>query len=247
MARRKKKGGGGGGGDGWLVTFSDLMTLLLTFFVLLLSMASMDQSKISRIQAFSGNPSNIEASGTIKALDRIKLVAKALQDLDRLQERQQMIRDMLFPDDVLPPEIPRSTFEENMKVLARPEGAALVLTEKLLFAPGSATITPTAQKLLQELTPLLLYTTMDINVAGFTDPARDSSDGELPIDQYGLSAMRAKAVMDFFIRRQVSAKRFSLSGYGPDRPLTAQESGAGPSKNSRVEILLKTVRWVGQY
>ncbi len=245
MARRKKKSSGGGGGDGWLVTFSDLMTLLLTFFVLLLSMASMDQVKITRMRVFSGDTASIEASGLTKASARIELLVKVINDPELLKEKQDLIKDLLFPDEVLPKDVERNLLEENLKVLVTEEGVAIMLTEKLLFEPGSAMLSQTAQTLLEQVLVLLLSCNTDVNVSGFSDAEHDVL--EQGMDYYSLSVLRGRSVLDYFLAGQVHPDRFSLGGYGTDRPLNTGPSPADHAQNSRVEILLKTTRWVGQY
>ncbi len=240
MARRRKSGGGGGG-EGWLVTFSDLMTLLLTFFVLLLSMSSMDQTLISRISAFSSNVSPISVSGPGRVPDRIRMVLAMLRQPASVLEKQDRIKDLLFPNDILPPELDAGTLKENLRILEHPEGVVLVLSDSLLFTPGSAEIPAKGRAVLEALTPLLHYSSADLNIAGHTD------DEKGDIDNYTLSAHRSLAVLEFFLERKFAASRFSISAYGPDRPLDKNDTTEGRTRNRRVELLLKTTQWLGRY
>ncbi len=241
MARRKREPEGKGT-PAWLVTFSDLVTLLLTFFVLLLSMASMDRVLLSRMTPFQTRTDLISFQGAGKVPPRITLLAKLLEDPLSALEKPELIKDLLFPDEAIPPDIAKSTLEKNLRILARPEGVGIVLTDALLFAPGSFSLTPAAEALLEQVNLMLQYTSADCNIAGYTDDTPSSG-----MDNYTLSGMRAIAVLDYFLRQRQPPTRFSVSGYGPDRPEESNATAAGRAQNRRVEILLKTTQWMGRY
>ncbi len=242
MARRKKKSGGGGGGDGWLVTFSDLMTLLLTFFVLLLSMASMDTTTITRISSFSNSLAPIQHSGASRMSDRVKLVIDLVRDHDNLLLQNDRIKDLLFPDDIFPPEMNVADVKANVSILQHPEGVVIVLTDGLLFAEGSAEPDARGRALLDALTPVIHGVNADVNISGHTD-----STPQPPPGNDELSARRALAVLERFLAGKVPPDRFSISAYGPDKPMYANDTPEGRRKNRRVEILLKTAKRLARY
>lgn len=243
MARKKKTSGGGGGGDGWLVTFSDLMTLLLTFFVLLLSMSSMDKPLITRISASMGDVSPIDHAGRGKIPDEIKLLLELIEDPSTILANRDRIKDLLFPDDILPAEISPGKLAENLRILANPEGVVLVLTEALLFPPGEYALTPAGKQLLGALGPVMHYSNADMNIAAHTDDREDAGT----MDNYELSGRRALSVLEYFLQQGFWAPRFSVSGYGPDRPMEPNTTESGRAQNRRVELLLKTTQWLGRY
>ena len=242
MARRKKKGGGGGGGQGWLVTFSDLMTLLLTFFVLLLSMSSMDRTLLTRISAMKSDLAVIAHSGSGRIPDNIKLLLEIVNDPRSILEKRDRIKDLLFPNDILPPELPAGTLDENLLILAHPEGVVIVLTEGLLFGQGEYSLNPTGKRMLEALLPFLHYTTADVNISGHTD----NTPMQNP-DNYTLSTLRAMAALEYFLQQQLPPVRFSISGYGADKPLFPNDSPKHQGQNRRVELLVKTTQWLGRY
>ncbi len=226
----------------WLVTFSDLVTLLLTFFVLLLSMASMDQVLLSRINPYSSNFSVMGALSPGKVPQRIQLVLELLDSPQDTMDKPDRLKDLLWPDDVLPPEIDAGTLDRNLRILQDPQGLAIVLTDGVLFRPGSWELTEAAKKLLVPLADVLQYSSADVNIAGYTDDTPSAR-----IDNYDLSGRRALAVLEFFLVRSLEASRFSISGYGPDKPLVPDTMPEGRAQNRRVEILLKTTQWLGRY
>ena len=241
MARREKKGGGSNAA-GWLVMFSDLMTLLLTFFVLLLSMSSMDRTLLTRISPLTSDVSIIDHSGRGRVPDRIRLLLEVLREPSTILEKLDRIKDLLFPNEVLPPELSPGKLEHNLRIMAHPEGVVIVLTDELLFPAGGYTLTPTAQKLLDAITPLLHYSSADMNISGHTD--NNTPPG---VDPYALSGQRAMSVLEYFLQQKIRPSRFSISGYGPDKPLMPNDSPENQGKNRRVEMLLKTVQWLGRY
>ncbi len=241
MARRRKKPSGGGEG-GWLVTFSDLVTLLLTFFVLLLSMSSMDKALLTRISAMTGEISPIDHAARGKIPDRIRLMLEIVNDPKSILEKPNRIKDLLFPNDILPPELSPGTLDANLRILAHPEGVVIVLTEAVLFPQGEYALTPAGLKLLEALVPFLHYTTADVNISGYTD------DVAVPgVNSYVLSGRRAMSALEYFLQQKMRPSRFSVSGYGPDRPLAPNDTDAHRASNRRVELLVKTTQWLGRY
>ncbi len=242
MARKKKSGVGGAAEGGWLVTFSDLITLLLTFFVLLLTMTTMDTVIISRISAYVSSPHDDAALAAGKMPTRLIELIELLRDPDNVFNKQERIKDLLFPDEVLPPDLPRETLENNLKILANPEGVVIVLTDGLLFTEGSAALNHRGIRLLDELVPVILGINTDVNISGHTDstPAQGMSNDDL-------SVFRALAVLDRFLHSGIKSNRFSISGYGADRPISTNETIEGRAQNRRVEILLKVTPRIGSY
>lgn len=241
MARKKKKSPGVAG-DGWLVTFGDLVTLLLTFFVLLLSMSSMDRSVVTKITFFSDDLGQMGVRSAGRLPQRVKMIIQALEKPWEILDKQERLKDMLFPDDVVPPEISRSTLMENLQILQRPEGVALVLTDKLLFPPGGSELNPAAKQLLSVVAEVLGFMEAPINVSGYSDGVGGGSEAN-----FRLSGDRALSVLGFFLELGLPNERFSLSGYGPNWALGDNSTEEGRAQNRRVEILLKTTPWLGAY
>lgn len=259
----------------WLVTFSDLVTLLLTFFVLLLSMASMDQSFMSRINISEAQHGHLDVKGAGRVDPRAKLVSEMVDKPWQVFEKEQRIKDLLFPDDVLPPEVSRQDLDKNLKVLAKNDGVALVFTDKLLFEPGSSLLTDPAKELLSLLLPSLAYIAAPMNISSFTDsvelvrPEREEAapegEGALPeapalplvgeqalaeeqlLDRYRLSGDRAVSVLGYLVEQGVPNNLLSLSAYGPEYPIADNATPEGRQQNRRVELLLKTARPMGGY
>lgn len=236
MARKKEKAADAGAGMGWLVTFADLMTLLLTFFVLLLSMATMDRSILREISvSLVGVEGLAPNKGAGKVPVRFEIVQKAIENPASVFEDMQRIKDVLFPEEVLPEGMAKSTLDQNLDILVRPEGVALVLSDDLLFATGQTALSDERKKILSEFAQFLAAVPAPVNVSGYTDNMPGFTK-----DNYELSAERAMSVLGYFLELGFDPERFSVSAYGEAFPLADNQTPEGRAKNRRVEILLKT-------
>ncbi|WP_419785776.1 OmpA/MotB family protein [Pseudodesulfovibrio sp.] len=226
----------------WLVTFSDLVTLLLTFFVLLLTMSSMDNAVLTRVTLTTADLGLLDKRGSGRVTAKERLIVDLMDKPWEVLNKKQRLKDLLFPDDQLPEELSKSELNKNLEVLVRPDGVALVFTDKLLFAPDSSELSAKGKFVMNQLVPIMTHTPAPINVAGYSD----ATDNE--VDPYALSGDRALAVLGFLVKAGVPNRRFSLSAYGPNVPVLDERGRpVGSAMNRRVEILLKTARPVGGY
>ena len=170
------------------------------------------------------------------------LIQETIKDPLDAAAKADRIKDLLFPDDILPPDIKRSNLLDNIEILQRDDGVALVLNDSLLFGLGDAKLKESAKFILRQIVPLLHMTNSPINVAGYTDDI----GGDIPY-QYELSGKRALAVLGFFIEENLPNKRFSISAYGMQNPMADNSTLRGRARNRRVEILLRKDLFVGGY
>ena len=226
--------------QGWLITFADLMTLLIVFFVLILTMSTMDTSVITRISSRTASLSPIMLSGPGRVPERIQIIVATVRDPFNVMEKRNRLKDLLFPLDVLPKELSPGELERNLEILAHPEGVVIVLTDGLLFAEGTHTLDSVGKALLDVLIPVILAVNADLNISGHTDVGEGR-------DSYDLSFMRAASVLEHFLQARLAPDRFSISGYGPDKPLFTNDDPESRRKNRRVEILVKSTPRVGGY
>ena len=224
----------------WLLTYSDLVTLLLAFFVLLLSMSSMNRVTLSRIGSHFGEAGEQAAGVTGMVPERIRLLEPLLARPAQVFAHQREIKELLFPGAELPPGIDRSTLDKNLRILEHPEGVVLALTDDLLFAPGQWRLRETSRPLLGMLAEVLEYVTADVAIAGHSDPR---TEGVSALEQaagtgsgagtvtgaaigYELAGRRTLTVLEYFVQRKLDPARFSVAGYGPDRPSLAGQPPA---------------------
>jgi chemotaxis protein MotB len=234
--KQRKKTKDSGVGRGWLITFADLVTLLLTFFVLLLSMATLDRSILREIAVSIVGAEGLSPSkGAGKIPAKFQFVEQEIEKPTTVFQHLHRIKDILFPDEVLPEGMARSTLEQNLEILQRPEGVALVLSDDLLFATAESELQEENKKVLSEFALFLATVPMPVNISGYTD----NVPGGIK-DNYTLSAERALSVLTYFLEFGFAPERFSVSAYGEKFPLADNATPEGRAKNRRVEILLKT-------
>ncbi|MDL2207629.1 OmpA family protein [Desulfovibrio sp. OttesenSCG-928-M16] len=243
MARRKKSGGGGGGDPAWLITFSDLMTLLLTFFVLLLSMAVIDERAklvvLGSVSRAFGSHEKIFNPLTDQSANR----PVEPGPMDAPSEDLTPLRDMLIEDtnhDL--------NFQQNKFV------QIFSINDEVLFLPGSTSLSPGGIALLDRILPYLQRIDYPLLVAGHTASRRDEEaaayrlPGEIEgVDStWSLSFNRALSVYQHLGMRGIDPGRLSLEAFGQYHPRYSNNNPEGRRKNRRVDLVLdrRNLEWI---
>jgi len=218
------RGHDGGGGLRWLLTYADMITLLLAFFIILYASSKVDANK------YTGMVSSIRLAFGVPLPPRpIVRVGDGGEHL------------LPFPDVVgmLVPQLSMQLEEEiktgSVEIERTEKGIVLRLQEDVLFGLGSATLSAEAIRILDKIAPLLLTIPNVIEVEGHTDtlPIRSS----IFSSNWELSMGRATAV----IRHLVGIHRFppdrlAARGMADNRPLVPNDGARGNPRNRRVEL-----------
>lgn len=163
------------------------------FFVLLLSMSTMDKEVIKiAFQGFGGKVAFLMSTESGRIPTRISLAKEMLKNPWDILEKPNRIKDLLFPDEVISKFINKSTLFKNIEVLNRSDGVVLVLSDKIVFKSGSIKLTPLARKILEQVSYLIQLMNAPVNISGHTDDigSRDKN--------YQISYLRALSVLQFF-------------------------------------------------
>jgi chemotaxis protein MotB len=217
----------------WVVTFGDLMSLLLCFFVLLLSFSEMDRNKYRVVSGSVRNAFGLQKSRPVfESPKGQKIIAKEFDQAIINTKIEELIKPVLeeLEDDY-----------KDLKDLVEIEVEEDQVTIRMM---GEATFDIGKAKLRQELKPLLLKigevlskTRGEIIIAGHTDNV--PLYGGLFGSNLGLSMARAGSVAEFLLRSSsIDPKRISAMGFGEYRPLTSNDTEQGRQKNRRVEIVV---------
>lgn len=206
----------------WMMTFSDLLTLLLAFFVLLLTMSSMDDRKFrDAFGAFSGAFGTLAKQQESGLSPDFIVPIKApvpeilVSDVDDLLDRH--LRDKsekpVEPPEIEPePEQYKHLFESERV----PEGLVIRIAGRVLFDPDSAQLARPAVDLLQAVATELAEVEVPVRVQCYVPPRDDERDAA-----WALALDRAAAVAQIMARvRGVNRKHLSLMGYGRPIPKT---------------------------
>lgn len=229
MAKKKKKKEEGGGAPDWMVTYSDMVTLLLTFFVLLLSMASLDQVKFSQAAG-----SLRGAFGVFGGKDRQEMSPPTVIEFSPIQDDlvQRLYNRILTKFN-------RIKLDPRIKVVKNRGAVVLRVQDSILFASGSSEVKEEAKPTLKKIAQLVKPLPFQLRIEGHTDDApiagEDTTNWDLSVD-------RSTSVLKYFMRQDLfPLDRMSAVGYGAQKPLVPNTSPENRAKNRRVDFVLESV------
>jgi chemotaxis protein MotB len=215
---------------GWMVTFSDLTTLLLTFFIMLIAMSSMD-SKTMR-QSF-GYFSSVAGPLQYPQEHELSIPQPILKPTPQVMElkREELSKAVIVAVKRLGIEVPSG--EEGLVSQETGRGLAIRVPGDVLFRAGSASVRKEAEPVLRAVADSIKDIDVTVAIEGHTDNV--GNDG----GNWRLSLQRAISVADFFVYTlDMPPGRFCVAGYGRLKPIATNDTVTGREKNRRVEIIL---------
>ncbi len=244
MGRKKKSGGGSGGEEtpAWLITFSDMMTLMLTFFVLLVSMSVVDERRRlvvlgSIIGTFGPGKSFdvMSSEDTRRTLEPGHMDAASTEDLEQLREK--------VWEDV----------SEDLDFAANRFVQVFSINEDIMFGPGRHELTPKGRELLEEILPVLVQIEHPLLLAGHTSLLRDEletsyrvEEQEVPDPSWKLSLARVMSIYRFLAELGMDPDKLRVEAFGRHHPRFTSQTAEGRKRNRRVDIVLdkRNERWL---
>ncbi|MDD2779966.1 flagellar motor protein MotB [Sulfuricurvum sp.] len=219
----------------WLAAFGDLMSLLLCFFVLLLSMSSMDAKKVSEaIGSLSGAMSVLEGGEQTEVSKRRLQLSTPIESEDETNEEVNRISEAVAEINEMKEKGkgPSVTLEESQ------DGFVIQLPASLLFKEGSAKIEDEDALLFLKRIAMIveqLPNQVEVSVQGHTD---DSTPGRTSPyrDNWELSSARAISVLQELMIDGIVPERLSAAGFSQYRPISSNATAEGRDKNRRVEL-----------
>ncbi len=221
--------------DAWITTFSDTMTLLLTFFVLLYSFSTVDAAKFEQIASSLQSVLTGETGKSILDLNiksgEIPLVGEPVpttipnNDTEDIYKKVQSF-------------IKEKKLEDIVEIRSDNRGVTIQLRESILFQSGKAEIINKIKPVLDTINGLVSSFPNDIVIEGHTD--------NVPISNYQyknnwqLSSARALNVLEYFIddKTQIHPERFTSVACGEYKPIVPNNSNKNRALNRRVSILI---------
>lgn len=264
MARKKKQAeGGGGGAPAWMATFSDLMNLLLCFFVLLFASSTVDAEKYELIVASLQSSFSILPSGGSNIVDQGELVGMGISQLAGVDlvytamlnaggtTQEEVDKDADFIEkfeqegmnqsekmaDEISKKLNEAGIQNEVKVDFNAQYVKLTLNGAILFEPLSATIRPELKPTLDKIGGILQgYKKNAIEVEGHTDPSPDDPNGQYVTDEE-LSSYRAMNVAVYIRDKyELDPAKVKFSGRACYVPIDTSGTADGRAQNRRVEI-----------
>lgn len=227
--------------DRWLVSYSDFMTLLFAFFVVMYAISSVNEGKyrvLSKSLSATFSDENftlqpIQIGEPAKTSSLHPVVTEQLSDgIDQdpgdteLQILEKSIEDNfqgLIADDTL-------TISSNEQWLQ------VSLQSNLLFAAGQTALSAEGKEMLDGVIQQFSSVNHPITVEGYTDSLPVS--GGRYATNWELSAARAAGVVRYFIEQGTDKTRMAVAAYGDNHPIDTNATPAGRAKNRRVTLLI---------
>lgn len=279
MAEEEKKGGdgsGGGGGNGdggggdapppkcpeckaglppWMATFSDMVTLLLTFFILLLSFAKTETKKYEAAlgsirDALGGNvlkqgeviergksPDN--APTMLESQEPVRPFPIEFLTMEGFLDKQEINRESDEDLRIMKDNLAQHDLTDYANITEIPEGIKVRIKEKIIFTKGSTEIKQIAVEAFDRMIKLLTQENWVVFVEGHASKGEEILGGRG--DAYELSSMRASSVMRALIKRGVPPSRITTVFYGDTRPesRSGRVKGDEESQDRRVEFIIR--------
>jgi len=245
-ALSEESGEGGGHGGGmmrWLLTYSDMLTLLFALFIVMYGIAQVERcGKLRQLQEVLTEKFKKTEDKTTLVSMRESMNMEELVKSVNLKEGgvfQQTEDDLLLISQKLYTELKKQNLSHLVQFHLVERGLVLsVLTDKLLFDLGDSELRKESSGVLDKISAILKCDDHDVRIEGHTC--------NLPIlpcsrfrSNWELSTMRAASVAEYLVRNSgIDPERVSLVGYGEYRPLYPNVSEDNRMKNRRVDIIL---------
>ncbi len=218
----------------WMATFSDMATLLLTFFVMIVAMSEVEVKKFkAALSYFQGNTGFLENVAVVPPTVDPTILRRPQQESMMRAQKMEEIEEV----------IQRLDLQDKVEVTLTERGVHVVLTDSIMFRSGQADLLPTSRELLGEVANKLEGEVHSVMVEGHTDnqPIRSI---RFP-SNWELSTARAASVVRYLLTLEsaLPGERYMPVGYGEFRPKESNDTGDGRNRNRRVEILFSWEEW----
>ncbi len=229
MRRRRRKDEQNSTGN-WLTTYSDMVTLLLTFFVLLFSFSEIDAQKFRSIMSsFQGGAGVLEGGTSLNLDERLGSTEGLLEeDLEKLKDILEEYADSIG-------------LGEEIILSVEERGLVVRFMDNVLFDSGKADLKPESKEILKSVAEILNreeFKDKLIKVEGHTDTDPILYSKRYPTN-WELSVIRATNVLRYLVEEEnIEGNRISSSGYSYYRPIAPNDTRENKAKNRRVDIVI---------
>lgn len=246
MASRRGRGSHGGGHGGssserWLLTYADLITLLLVFFVVLYALSQVDVAKYEKLKeslnkSMGANSAMIDLKGSGHREDTLLDGGKGV-----LPQEQVIVPPEQLELERLSQEVERMAEEaglaDELEATVTAEGMVVSISNAGFYQAGDAALRAGAVPTLDRIARMLKTFDHTMRIEGHTDNTPIST-ARYP-SNWELSAVRATNLVRFLIERHsYDPRRLSAAGYGEYYPKVPNDTEAHRAQNRRVDIVV---------
>ncbi len=218
----------------WMISYSDFITLLFAFFVVMYATSSVNEGKYrtfgaSLSDAFLNKTSSPPKSNRLLPPRPVPESGKSLLTEQRRKRMQGIAQDIL---SVMTPLVNAG----KVRVMQSNIGVTVEINASLLFKSGEADLEPKSVKALQAVAQVLKNDNHDIKVMGYTDDTPISTPS-FP-SNWELSSARASSVVRLFAANGIDPARMVVEGYAENHPVDSNDTAAGRARNRRVTVMI---------
>ncbi|SHE94623.1 chemotaxis protein MotB [Caldanaerobius fijiensis DSM 17918] len=215
----------------WLNTYADLMSLLLTFFVLLFSMATININKFQTLILSINRGLGIEQIRSIDLKSGEQLNTRIFEDKPPNQDELKKIYEKLGKY------INENKMNDKIKLVLDERGLTIRFVDTVLFDTGKADLKPESLEILSKVSNIIKNDNHPIKIEGHTDNV-PINNSKYP-SNWELSTDRAVTVLKYLVNvHHFPPERLSAEGFGEYRPVVPNNSDANRAKNRRVDIVI---------
>ncbi len=245
-------------GERWLLTYSDLITLLMVFFVMLYSISNVNQKEYEALsqslsEAFGTSGKSVNGSIIPKGAGILDggtgLTSKDIKESGDSQTAKTGEGYNIDTSDGISKEefatlrnnlnnaLKDSKLKDKLRITVEDKGMVISLPNDILFDSGEADVKPEMKPILDQVAVLLNSIDSPIQVEGHTDNVPVNNNEYR--SNWQLSADRAANVVQYLIENyKVKPERLVAIGYGEYKPVASNKTQEGRMKNRRISITL---------
>ncbi|MFH1153362.1 MAG: flagellar motor protein MotB [Pseudomonadota bacterium] len=230
---------GGGGAPEWMCTFSDLVTLLMCFFVLLFAMSTTQQETFKELVESLRSALGVQTvpeTGTREGLIMHAVPDQAPSDASKVDELGGMIQKEM--NEVVSEVRELILFNKlggMVNVSESEMGMVITLSDMLLFSAGATDLSEKGMEILKKVAGILSQLAYHVKVKGHTD--NEPIHSEKYPSNWELSSARAGSVVRLLVINGVDPRLISAEGYAQYQPVATNDTAEGRAANRRVEIV----------
>ncbi len=232
--KKEKKSESAAGAPAWMVTYSDLVTLLLTFFVLLLSMASLDPVRFTEASS-----SLKDAFGVHKEPAHIEFAIPVLPSppVTKFSPIQNEMTTKIYRR--IKTQIDTTKLSQDIDVIKTDADTIILrINNSILFAPSESKVTPPSYPLLRHIADMIRPLPMRLRIEGHTD---DREKMGIEMNNWDLSMARSASILRFLNKGDLlPLDRMGAAGYGSEKPITSNNTADERAQNRRVDFVLRS-------
>jgi len=237
VAKKKKKELGGASQE-WLTTYSDMVTLMLCFFVALFNPEDIDPTQLQAlISSFTNLGLGAQSGGNTLSVGKSADLGNTINSLPAMDRGRSLGTSLRKAVSLFQPEV-RSN---KVKVTSEERGLVITLASDAFFNPASARVNiEETREILLRLASLLNSNEVGgrkVRIEGHTDAVDVDPAGPWQ-DNWQLSSERARSVLRYLTDFGVAENRFQIAGFADTMPVSSNLTPEGRAYNRRVDVVI---------